>query len=369
MKAVVVRSGIVGVVSAVLLGGCATSDAERGFVEPDAGGGQMGQAGEPAGEAGQIAEMAGMIAPAGTGGMAGSLAGTGAGGAGVGGAGVGGSAASGGGGGSAAGGGGSAGAMGGGEGGCPTQYTMATHIVINVSWDGTLAVASGSGKVHVWSRTKFNDSGDSATLESVSCGTVLPDITTTQIGDGGSKILPEIPNASWDNPNMPTFAGTATRNGTTLNINSGTALLGLSLSNVNAAWPAATAITPVDHDGDGKPGISAIPRNGGGYKMPPTSTAKTSRADKLYLAIRNVMTLTGPADGCPQTYSGTANVTKFENHVIGCHVSGGGECSSSQSKFVDDNRTIFTVNSATYESKVVDDAATCADVRTALPLQ
>jgi hypothetical protein len=81
------------------------------------------------------------------------------------------------------------------------------------------------------------------------------------------------------------------------------------------------------------------------------------------------MTLTGPADGCPESYSGTANVSKFENHVIGCHVAGGGECNATQSKFVDDNRSVYTVNSSTFQAKVVSDTATCADVRAALPLQ
>ncbi|HKP60010.1 MAG TPA: hypothetical protein VJV78_24970 [Polyangiales bacterium] len=351
----------------------------------------MGEAGE--GAAGEVYEPAGSYA-AGTGGMAGEEAGTGgvgqggsgaggSGGSGAGGSGSGGSGGggnggsaanggSGGAGGSVAGsgGGGSGGAMGGGN-GCPTEYTMATHIVMNVSWDGTIAIKGSVGgeKVHLWSRTKFSESGSSATLVSVSCGSVLPDIITTSLGDGGKRVLPEIPNASWDNPAMPTFPGTATKSGNTWNINAGTALLGLSLSPVTAAWPAASAITSVDHDGDGKKGITAIPKTGGNYNMPPTSISKTNRADKLYLAIRNVMTMSATVTGCPSTYSGTANVTKFENHVIGCHVSGGGECSGTEADFVDSNRTVFTVESATFSTKLVDDDTTCAEVRAALPIQ
>ncbi|HTU57826.1 MAG TPA: hypothetical protein VMF89_05320, partial [Polyangiales bacterium] len=85
------------------------------------------------------------------------------------------------------------------------------------------------------------------------------------------------------------------------------------------------------------------------------------------LAIRTVMTLNSTVEGCPETYSGTANVSKFENHIIGCHVKDGGECNDTQKKFVDDNRTVYTVTSATFTAKRVADDASCAAVRAALP--
>lgn len=58
----------------------------------------------------------------------------------------------------------------------------------------------------------------------------------------------------------------------------------------------------------------------------------------------------------------------FDNHMVGCHISGGGECTPAEVKFIDDNRTIYTVASATAEAKTISDAATCADVRNALPM-
>ena len=39
-----------------------------------------------------------------------------------------------------------------------------------------------------------------------------------------------------------------------------------------------------------------------------------------------------------------------------------------QISFVDTNRTIYTVASATAQTKVVADTASCADVRAALPM-
>jgi hypothetical protein len=60
--------------------------------------------------------------------------------------------------------------------------------------------------------------------------------------------------------------------------------------------------------------------------------------------------------------------THFDNHVMGCHVMGGQECTAAEATFVDNNRTIFQVSSATNQIKIVPDNATCADVRAALPM-
>jgi hypothetical protein len=355
--------GVVSLALSVSAAACATSDAEIGFPAGGHSGDGMDVAGslaDPAAGSGGDGlgggMNAGQAAPAGAGGAAGqagaagSLAGAGAGGAGTGGAGAGGMAAAG----------------SGGAGGCPTQYTMATHVVMSVTWSGSLAITKGSGQVHVWTKSKFNESGSSATIESMSCGSTLPEIQTTAIA-GNKKVLPEIPNAAWDSADMPKFAGTATKSSSTQTIESGIALVGLTLPTPTVAWPSATSITGADHDGDKMPGITAVAKDGGGYSPPPTSLAQTHVADKLYLATRNVMTMTASVPGCPETITGTANVTKFENHVIGCHVKGGGECTSSEASFVDDNRTVYKVGSATFTSKLVPDTATCADVRAAIP--
>lgn len=240
---------------------------------------------------------------------------------------------------------------------------------MNVSWPGGLALQAGEGKVHLWTKSKFTENGKSATMESMSCGSILPDVMTTAIA-GNGKILPEIPNAAWDNAKMPKFPGTAMKEGSALTINAGVALVGLTMTDPTAAWPDYDKITGADHDGDTSTGVTAIPKSGSGYILPPTSIAQSKRVDKIYLATRTIMTLSATAEGCPQTYNGTANVTKFENHVIGCHVQGGNDCTGSETEFVDSNRTVFTVKSGTtFSSKVVPDNATCADVRTALPVQ
>lgn len=236
---------------------------------------------------------------------------------------------------------------------------------MNVTWSGA-HINSGSGTVHLWSKSKLNQSGSTATTEGMPCGSTLPEVTTKSYA-GGLKVSVEVPNAAWDSAQMPKFTGTATKVGSSLTVDPGISLVGLTMTDPTAAWPAASAITSVNHDGDAKPGITAIPKDATGYSLPPTSISQSSRVDEVYLATRTVMTLNATVDGCPQTYSGTASVTKFESHVIGCHVKGGGECTTTEANFVDDNRTIYTVGSATFTTKVVSDTATCADVRAALP--
>jgi hypothetical protein len=60
-------------------------------------------------------------------------------------------------------------------------------------------------------------------------------------------------------------------------------------------------------------------------------------------------------------------VTQFDNHIIGCHIQGGGECDTTQRNFVDSNRTVYKVTSATFTSKRIPLDATCAAVRAAAP--
>ena len=132
-------------------------------------------------------------------------------------------------------------------------------------------------------------------------------------------------------------------------------------------WPASyTDIASVDADGDGSPGLTAVPRNGNGFVQPPTGNL-INRVDRLYLALRNTMLIMSTRSGC-DTASGTATFSHFDNHVVGCHVSGGQNCGATDVALVDLNRTAYQVTSATIQSKIVADAATCTDVRAALPI-
>lgn len=256
-------------------------------------------------------------------------------------------------------------------GGCPETLTgtQAVHVMMNVTWPGTVGTAAGSGVAHVWTKSVFKIDGMNITATNSPCGSVVPEITKNPIA-GGGKTLPEFPPSTWTSTMMPTFMVTGTQAGfavgSAVTMKATPVLVGLTMTDPNAAWPALASIKGADHDGDGKIGITSVPRDGGGYSLPPTSLLMTSQADRLYIASRNTVALAGTRDSCT-SMKGTATVTHFDNHVIGCHVKGGGECTEAQYKFIDDNRTVYKVTTATYETKVVADGANCDAVRAALP--
>lgn len=256
-------------------------------------------------------------------------------------------------------------------GGCPTLTggTQAVHVMMNVTWPGTVGTEGGSGVVHVWTRSKFTVTGTNLTATNSPCGSQIPEIVKTPVA-GGGKVLAEFPGTIWNSTAMPTFMAMGTTSGfavgSKVTMTASPVIVGTTLADPNGAWPAASAIVGADHDGDGKPGITSVPRNGGGYTLPPTSLLRTNSADKLYIASRTTSALDGTRDTCTST-KGTATIKNFDNHVIGCHIAGGGECSKSDSDFIDTNRTVYSVKSATFETKMIADGSNCDAVRAALP--
>lgn len=263
---------------------------------------------------------------------------------------------------------------GGSGGGCAPRATFAeaSHTIVNVTWRAATAAMAGSGQVHLWGKTVLTASGNTLSGTLQACGSVLPATSLNALG-GGGMILIEIPGAAWDAPSMPRFQVAATQTGwnvgSTLSYGYA-ALIGFTMADAaTAPWPSSyTGITMTnDADGDMSPGLTAVPRSGGGYTLPPLSILQVSRADRIYSVLRNVASTTLTRTSCDQA-SGPVTFTHFENHVIGCHVSGGGDCSSSEVNFVDQNRTIYEITGATAQTTIVGETATCADVRAALPM-
>ena len=269
---------------------------------------------------------------------------------------------------------GTAGATGGSGGGCASRTTFAeaSHTIVNVTWRSGTASMGGSGQVHLWGKTVLTASGNTLSGTLQACGSVLPATTLNALG-GGGMILIEIPAASWDAPSMPRFQLAATQTGWNVGSTmsySYAALIGFTMADAaTAPWPSSyTGITMTnDADGDMSPGLTAVPRSGGGYTLPPLSILQLARADKIYSVLRNVASTTLTRTSCDEA-SGPVTFTHFENHVIGCHVSGGDDCMPGEVNFVDQNRTIYEVTGATAQTKIVAETSTCADVRAALPM-
>jgi hypothetical protein len=261
---------------------------------------------------------------------------------------------------------------------CPAKesWTEALHYTLDVTWPGSNASQEGMGKIHIWSRVQYTATGNALDVGLHACGSVLPETKLTVIGQaaaGGEKVLIEVPGAVWDAPSIPITMAEGKQTGFDVGSSfefSYVSLLGATLADPMAAWPESGAdMKAVDLEGDGANGYTAVPRTGGGYALPPTAVGVPGfipKADKVYLVSRQGMTLKGKRTSC-DAHSGTANVTAFDNHVVGCHIEDGEECDSKQTDFVDQNRMRYMVSSATYEAKVVAEDTSCADVRAALP--
>lgn len=267
-----------------------------------------------------------------------------------------------------------------GTGACEAResWTEGVHYVLMVTWPGTTAGESGEGQIDIWSRVTYTATGNDLEVELRACGSVLPETNLTaagRIATGGEKVLIEVPSSVWDAPSVPTTTTSGEQSGfgigSTIEF-SYVSQIGVTLSDPNDEWPASGADLEVfDVEMDGSDGYSAVPREGDGYVLPPTAigiVGSAPAADRVYLASRQAMTLTGTRTTC-DAHSGTAQIARFDNHVVGCHIAGGEECTENQADFVDQNRMRYAVSSGTYEAKVVPDDAPCADVRAALPRQ
>ena len=266
----------------------------------------------------------------------------------------------------------------------PNRYTLtANHIVAQISWPGNLGVEAGSGTLHIWTMTELhwdqsNPDGRIPVVGKVQpCGSVIPALTKTLIA-GGGQVGTVIPDAVWDAPGMPEFTANGVLGGfspgATVSMQPVTSLVGASLPDPdNSPWPArGSDLSGVDHDGDGQPGIKALPRTDAGFSAPPLSldgalNPNGPRASELFLATRTRVQLDGQRDSCT-TASGPAQVHLFESHVIGCRRNDGTICTPTESDFIDSNQPAFTIGSATYTMAQLPDGATCADVRAALPM-
>ncbi|MBM4358565.1 MAG: hypothetical protein FJ096_10705 [Deltaproteobacteria bacterium] len=261
-----------------------------------------------------------------------------------------------------------------GGGSCPTQAqgNVANKITLRVSWGETIGLEAGEADVIIWTRASLDFDGNEVTGEVQPCGSVVPPLQTKQIV-GGNKVQPIIPDAVWDAMGIPKTAvfGSISgfQPGATITMQPVGTGVGADLADpVNDAWPASWAdVKTTDPDGDGNPGMTATPNTSAGFAAPPLGLDPMGpRAEKLFLSTRTVVQLEGKRDTCTSA-KGTAQVTKFDNHVVGCIATGGTPCTPDQADFVDGNRVIYTLEGATYEMKQVPAGATCADVRAALP--
>jgi hypothetical protein len=316
------------------------------------------------------------------------------------------------------------------DGGCPSTDTqvMGVKLTFTVTWPASTASAQGTGPVNIW-LLSHSTGTTMISGTSISCGTHLPDIALAGLGlstvnGNGTTVQIALPAKTWTAINTGagthrTFPDTGTQMGfnpgDTFIVNPALGLLGLTDASYGgsspAQWPAYctncsngsawsagmaagafAAGDVVDDDGDGFPGITSYPLNGMmngiAYTYPPTGVtlfATPPLADQVYIVSRNEFALSGMRMTDCNHGSGTANITLFDNHVVGCHSTTGAtgtgapaNCTSGQISFLDQNRTVYGPNATTVASPtnaitgtftgvILGPNATCSDVTTMLP--
>ena len=268
---------------------------------------------------------------------------------------------------------------------CTFDGTWASRLTIEVSWvpQGLMGaiLAPGSSQMEQWILSTRVTSGGMTADTALLCGIALPDFSGTQIA-GGEKYGIVFPDAMFDSGVLPSFAigGSIVGSGPGAIFNSmpSAVLLGLTLSNPTTdPWPSSIA-SPLDSDHDGKPGVTALVAQGSGYSDVIVDTVG-DRANELYVAIRQVTSVTATAMDC-NTFDGTITIpqimdgtgaTKYaiDSHVIGCRLDvDAGDCYSVQGAFVDATQPVFTPSgNGSFTSVRVPGGATCATVRQKLP--
>jgi hypothetical protein len=247
--------------------------------------------------------------------------------------------------------------------------TLATKITFSVGWPSSTAGNAGMGSVNILLLANFSGT-TTLTGTAQSCGLTLPDLSLNSTGmaatGGGTKIQIQVKNAVWDAITR-TFAVTGTQSGfnigDSLDTNDSVGIIGLTDASgygtptktwppycndpsMNCAMAGPFMVSDLqDDDKDSKPGITATPLNNSTYALPPTSALFAQVADEVYIVSRNEIAIKGMhATDCTHG-TGTATISLFDNHVVGCHVTSlhgtAGPCSSPQVSFLDQNRTIY----------------------------
>lgn len=253
-------------------------------------------------------------------------------------------------------------------GGCPARFTLATRASMDMSWPDTIGYLGGKSKLHAWTKITHTLSEAGSTWQATPCGVSLPIVTTSPLLDG-VELSNEIPVAAFDLPSMPRTTGRATWTNGTYALETVT-VLGATLSDAQAAWPVRKALVPADHDGDGKIGVTAIPKQGGVFGLPPTDIGQIDHADQIYIASRISLRLSAPASSCSAPSDGNVEPVGFDYTIIGCHALGRDDCKEEEVNLLSNNSPTFMLGAhGTWSSRPVAETASCAEVVAALPAQ
>lgn len=256
---------------------------------------------------------------------------------------------------------------------CSLTGTWAAQMDVQLSWPAAL-VAAGSGTLRVWGRAQVTQNGNALSVGLLPCHVQVPDFALNPLFGQNESYGITFATAPFDRSPSP-FATSDTTGtvagalpGGTVTLSGLSMLVGLTMANpLTDGWPAVGAVMQADHDNNGKPAVSANYKTGGAYRNPPLNMTLSARSDIAYIAARLAFTSSANVTSC-DALNGSATVSAFDTHIVGCRVAGGTtDCSTAQRDFIDGSRPSYGAGSAVMRLERVADNATCAAVRSALP--
>jgi hypothetical protein len=250
---------------------------------------------------------------------------------------------------------------------CDLNGVWAMKMTVAVTWAQNGALAAGSGTFTWWARVSYTQSGTSLSGTLASCGVVVPDFGATV----GEKYGLVYPNTLFDRmPFLPSTNTSATLGGTGPGSSFTSArsaiVLGATLSDPLGAWPSVSAIVPQDGDADGKVAVSGDYKTSSGYSAIPTNLFASQRANRGYIGSRTILTPTGTLTSCTQI-SGNASSEGVDSHTIGCRLTTGTDCSTTQRNYLDSSAPIYQAGASSFTMVKVASNAACSDIRAAVP--
>jgi hypothetical protein len=253
---------------------------------------------------------------------------------------------------------------------CDVSGLFALKLSVPTTWPSTSVLSSGSGTFALWALVQLSQNGTSLTGNVTPCGQTVPDFKAAAFI--GETYGVTYPTTIFDRtPMLPSATATATLGstapGATFTMARSAWFAGVSLSDpANDAWPSGSAIVTVDSDADGKKGVTGVYKSGSPYSSPPTNSLGSSRATRDYLASRVAFSLSGTLTSCTQA-SGNATVPDIDYHTVGCRLTSGSDCASSDTSYLDSNGPNYATSTGTFSLLKLASGAVCSDVRTALP--
>jgi hypothetical protein len=252
---------------------------------------------------------------------------------------------------------------------CDLTGSFALKFTFNATWPGNMYLVSGSGTFTVWAKLQLAQSGTSLSSMVSPCGQNAPPQDSIPLLNETYALT--YPSSIFDRtPALPATASTGSLGGTTpgssFMLARSAVLFGVMMADPNnGGWPSAASIQTLDSDADGKRGVTAPYRNGGGYDYPPVNSFGSARASSAYVGSRIRFALNGTFSSCTQA-SGSGTVTDVDVHIVGCRT-GSSDCNGSEADHLDSNAPNFQTNSLSYTMVKIADSATCSAVRAAVP--